>query len=73
MRTTEVLQNKMLFKVSEYVKVTAPQIRKGDLKTRKINGRITGIFEHFVVVDTGRYKEAFSYVDMMINEVKILR
>jgi hypothetical protein len=65
--------NKMLFKPGEHIKVTAPQIRKGDLKDRKIIGRITGIFEYFIVVDTGRYKEAFSYVDMMIGEVKILR
>lgn len=44
------------------------EIRQGD---KKLYGRITGHYEHFMTVQTRHYITSISYVDILIGAVKI--
>lgn len=37
----------------------------------KIRGTIVGIYEHFILVHIGKYRESFSYVDIAMGKVRV--
>ena len=38
---------------------------------RKTKGKIIGIYDHFIVIDNGKYRESFSYADIATGRIKI--
>jgi len=61
------------FKVEQRVQIRQKG-EKGDAKYHKqgkVNGIVVGIFEHFIVVDNGRYRESFSWIDIAIGRVEV--
>lgn len=39
---------------------------------RTISGRVCYVNEHFFVLQTKKYKEAFSFIDLAIGKIKLL-
>lgn len=60
---------KQNYKIGDRVKVKKTHPHGNELKT--ITGTITGIYENFILVDTGRIKETFSYIDMAIGDIRV--
>jgi len=47
---------------------------KGDVKyysRQKTKGIVVGVYDYFVVIDNGEYRECFSYVDIAMGKVKV--
>jgi len=47
---------------------------KGDVKyysRQKTKGIVVGVYDYFVVIDNGKYRESFSYVDIAIGRIQV--
>ena len=47
---------------------------KGDERyysRRRTKGIVVGVYKHFIVIDNGKYRESFSYVDIAMGKVKV--
>jgi hypothetical protein len=40
---------------------------------RTIKGRIVGVFDFFIVVDCGKYKESFSFIKIGLGETQVVK
>src|SRR5690606_20438570 len=66
--STPIKQKNIDVLKEKYLKGTYIEIRQGD---KKLYGRITGHYEHFMTVQTSHYITSISYVDILIGAVKI--
>ena len=55
------------YNVGMRIKVKKTQTKVNDIPS--ITGRITGVYDDFIVVDNGRIRESFMYVDMITGDV----
>lgn len=59
---------KKKYKVGQHIKLRR-KIAPG--RPQPINGWISDMYDNVVIVNTGQYKEAFTYVDMTIGDVEV--
>jgi len=73
MKVKEVYNLKDKFSLGQRVEVIRDK-EKGDEKyysRRRTKGIVVGVYDYFVVIDNGEYRECFSYVDIAMGKVKV--
>lgn len=73
MKVKEVYNLKDKFSLGQKIEVHRGK-EKGDERyynRRKTKGRIIGIYDYFIVVDNGKYRESFSYADIATGRIQI--
>ncbi|MDW7673196.1 MAG: hypothetical protein SCK28_01545 [Bacillota bacterium] len=64
----------MAFEVGDEVKIiiyTGKSQHSQKKKSKRKAGRITGVYDKHVRINTGKYHESFSYVDIALGHVRI--
>ena len=57
------------YSVGMKVKAKKRRVTKSDIPS--ITGRVTGVYDNFIVVDNGRIRESFTYVDIVTGNVSV--
>jgi len=73
MKIKEVYSLKDKFSLGQRIEVIRDK-EKGDKKyysRQKTKGIVTGVYKQFIVIDNGKYKESFNYVDIAMGKVKV--
>lgn len=73
MKIKEVYNLKDKFSLGQRVEVIRDK-EKGDEKyynRRRTKGIVVGVYKHFIVIDNGKYRESFSYVDIAMGKVRV--
>lgn len=73
MKIKEVYSMRDRFSLGQKVELIRGQ-EKGDEKyysRQKTKGIVVGVYDYFVVIDNGEYRESFSYVDIAMGKVKV--
>ena len=73
MKAKEVYNLKHKFSLGQKVEVQLGK-EKGESKfysRRRTKGGIIGIYDYFIVIDNGKYRESFSYADIAIGRIQV--
>lgn len=73
MKIKEVYNLKDKFSLGQRVEVIRDK-EKGDKKycsRQKTKGIVIGVYKHFIVIDNGKYRESFSYVDIAMRRIQV--
>ena len=73
MKIKEVYSMRDRFSLGQKVELIRDK-EKGDGKyysRQKTKGIVVGVYDYFVVIDNGEYRECFSYVDIAMGKVKV--
>lgn len=73
MKIKEVYSMRDRFSLGQKVELIRDK-EKGDGKyysRQKTKGIVVGVYDCFVVIDNGEYRECFSYVDIAMGKVKV--
>ena len=73
MKIKEVYNLKHKFSLGQKVELIRGK-EKGDERyysRRRTKGIVVGVYKHFIVIDNGKYRESFSYVDIAMEKVKV--
>jgi len=73
MKAKEVYNLKDKFSLGQRAEVIRDK-EKGDEKyysRQKTKGIVVGIYDYFVVIDNGEYRESFSYADIATGRIQI--
>lgn len=73
MKIKEVYSMRDRFSLGQKVELIRDK-EKGDGKyysRQKTKGIVEGVYKHFIVIDNGKYRESFNYVDIAMGKVKV--
>ncbi len=73
MKTKEMYNLKDKFSLGQRIEVIRDK-EKGDKKyysRQKTKGIVAGVYKYFIVIDNGKYKESFNYIDIAMEKVKV--
>ena len=73
MKAKEICSMRDRFSLGQKVELIRDK-EKGDGKyysRQKTKGIVVGVYDYFVVIDNGEYRECFSYVDIAMGKVKV--
>jgi uncharacterized protein Veg len=73
MKVKEVYNLKDKFSLGQRVEVHRSK-ENGDEKyysRQKTEGIVVGVYDYFVVIDNGKYRESFSYADIAMGKVRV--
>ena len=73
MKAKKVYSMRDRFSLGQRVEVIRGK-EKGDGKyysPQKTKGIVVGIYDYFIVIDNGKHRESFSYVDIAMGKVRV--
>ena len=73
MKAKKVYSMRDKFSLGQRVEVIRGR-EKGDGKyysPQKTKGIVVGIYDYFVVIDNGEYRESYSYVDVAMGKIRV--
>lgn len=63
------MKTKKAYRVGDQVKIKKKSTKKTDIRNMK--GTVTHVYDRFIVVDNGKFRESFLYADMMTGDIRI--
>ena len=73
MKAKEICSMRDRFSLGQKVELIRDK-EKGDGKyysRQKTKGIVVGVYDYFIVVDNGKYRESFSYVDIATGRIAV--